>query len=120
MRIVNETKGSILGSRVVVARSFWQRFLGLMFRRSLDEGAGLVVDPCSSIHTMWMRFPIDVLYVDERGVIVRADDGMQPWRIGPLFSRGKFVVELPRGVIAMTGTTAGDQISLQRAEQTIS
>ncbi len=113
VRIVNETKQTELGERVEVARSFWKRGIGLMLRSGLSTGTGLVIDPCSSIHTMWMRFPIDVLYVDKDGTIKRVDEAMKPWRFGPLFVRGKYVIELPPGTIRSTETEQGDQIQLQ-------
>ena len=83
-----------------------------MFRPKLDDGSGLVIDPCSSIHTMWMRFPIDVLYVNNDDTIARADRAMKPWRFGPLFVRGKYVIELPPGTIEATGTERGDRVEL--------
>lgn len=111
--IENETKGTGLGARVKIARSFWDRGRGLMFRAGLDEGSGLVIDPCSSIHTMWMRFPIDVLYVAANGTVMRADAEMKPWRIGPLFVRGRYVIELPPGTIAESRTERGDRLALR-------
>jgi uncharacterized protein len=111
--IENESRGTQLGSRVKIARSFWARGRGLMFRASLEEGSGLIIDPCGSIHSMWMRFPIDVLYVARDGKVIRADAEMKPWRIGPLFVRGKYVIELPTGTIARSKTEAGDQLSIR-------
>jgi uncharacterized membrane protein (UPF0127 family) len=115
VRLINDTRGSEVGGRVDVARSFWQRGLGLMFRGSLPEDGGLVIDPCGSIHTMWMRFPIDVLYVDREHRVVRADEAMRPWRIGPLRTGGRYVVELPAGAIRASGTRAGDRLRLDPA-----
>ena len=84
-----------------------------MFRSELPAGTGLVIDPCSSIHTFWMRFPIDVLYVDKNGTVLRADRAMKPWRIGPLFVRhGRLVIELPAGTIDRTRTERGDHLRL--------
>lgn len=113
VRVVNESKGSELGSQVSVARSLLSRGIGLMFRKRLERGAGLVIDPCSSIHTMWMRFPIDVLYVDANGRVVRFDATMKPWRIGPLFVRGRYVVELPAGTIQNSRTEVGDVLKFE-------
>ncbi len=110
--IRNETRQTQLGHRVDVARSFWHRGRGLMFRADLPSGSGLVIDPCSSIHTMWMRFAIDVLYVDGHGQITRADREMKPWRFGPLYVKGKYVIELPPGTIAASGTERGDRVTL--------
>ena len=54
-----------------VATSMWSRMRGLLGRRSLDEGAGLLIDPCSSIHMFFMRFPIDVVYLNKEDVVVK-------------------------------------------------
>jgi uncharacterized membrane protein (UPF0127 family) len=113
-QVINENRQSELGQRVAIARSFWRRGKGLMFRSQLPAGTGLVIDPCSSIHTFWMRFPIDVLYVDKNGKVLRADRAMKPWRIGPLIVRhGRFVIELPAGTIERTHTERGDQLRLE-------
>ena len=85
-----------------------------MFRSNLPAGTGLVIDPCSSIHTFWMRFPIDVLYVDRDGTVLRADHAMKPWRFGPLIVRnGRYVIELPAGTIEKTQTVKGDRVLLE-------
>lgn len=115
VRVVNASKGTVVAERVVVARSAVARGRGLMFRKSLDPGSGLLIDPCSSIHSMWMRFPIDVLYVNNDDAVVRTAFGMPPWRIGPLFTGGRFVIELPEGVIAASRTEPGDQLAYERA-----
>lgn len=115
-QVINENRQSQLGQQVAMARSFWRRGKGLMFRAELPAGTGLVIDPCSSIHTFWMRFPIDVLYVDKNGTVLRADRAMKPWRLGPLFVRhGHLVIELPAGTIERTGTEQGDQLRLDAA-----
>lgn len=85
-----------------------------MFRSNLPPGTGLVIDPCSSIHTFWMRFPIDVLYVDREGMVLRADRAMKPWRVGPLLVRhGRYVIELPAGTIEQSQTAQGDRVILE-------
>jgi uncharacterized protein len=110
----NVSKSTVLGDRIREARSFLARGRGLMFASGLNSGEGLLIDPCSSIHTFWMRFPIDVLYVDRDGTILRADRAMKPWRIGPIFTGSKWVVELPGGTIDATGTQAGDKLHVER------
>jgi uncharacterized membrane protein (UPF0127 family) len=113
VRLVNESRGSELGKRVEVADNFWTRFRGLMLRGGLEPDGGLVIEPCSSIHTMWMRFPIDVLYMDKEHRVVRADAAMPPWRIGPLRPGSHYVIELPAGTIAASGTQPGDTLRLE-------
>lgn len=110
----NVTRDAVLGRRIREARSFFTRGRGLMLAPGLDEGEGLLIDPCSSIHTFFMRFPIDVLYVDRSGTIVRADGVMKPWRIGPVFTGSRWVVELPPGTIDATGTQKGDKLDIER------
>ena len=75
--------------------SLLARLIGLMLARPLPPGAGLVIVPCSSIHTQFMRFPIDVLYVNKEDVIVGIDRNLRPWRIGRFYKKVHYVVESP-------------------------
>ncbi len=111
----DETRGVVIAERVRVARSFVRRFLGLMGRRGLRPGEGLLLDPCSSIHTFLMRFPIDVVYVGPDHVVRRVDHAMRPWRIGPLFTGAAYVVELAAGTARQVGVAPGDRLSWQPA-----
>ncbi len=82
-----------------------------MMESDLPPDSGLLIDPCSSIHMFFMRFAIDVLYVDRADRIVRAQRTIKPWRIGPIFTRGaKYVIELPVGTIEKSGSDVGDQL----------
>jgi uncharacterized membrane protein (UPF0127 family) len=113
MQVENRTRCAVLANNVEVADNLITRFLGLMGRRALPEGQGLVIRPCSGVHTMFMRFPIDVLYVDRENRIVWIDAIMCPWRLGRIVRRSHYVVELPAGTAARTGTEVGDEIVLQ-------
>jgi uncharacterized membrane protein (UPF0127 family) len=113
MRIVNESRGTTLAKRAEVARSFWRRFRGLMGRPSLPADGGLVIEPNSSIHTFWMRFPIDVIFTDRGGRVVGLREAMPPHR--PYAgARGAYrTIELPAGTIARTSTALGDQLRFE-------
>lgn len=114
--VENVTRGVVVAGDAEIADSLWSRFRGLMMRSpaSFGPGAGLLIDPCSSIHMFFMRFPIDVLYVDRSDRVVRAQRGIKPWRVGPLRTKGaRYVVELPAGTIDKTGTQVGDHISTE-------
>jgi len=102
-----------LAERAVPARSFWARFRGLMGQPSLPPGEGLVLFGDNSIHMFFMRFPIDVLYLDGERRIIRLDEAMQPWRVGPMVRGCRCIVELPAGTIQNTQTAVGDQILLE-------
>jgi uncharacterized protein len=109
--IVNATRESSLASNAERATSFLARGRGLMMRQEFPDGSGMVIDPCSSIHMFFMRFPIDVLYLDRDDKVVRVQEGIKPWRVGPLRTKGaKYVIELPAGTVAKSRTSAGDQI----------
>ena len=109
----NVSRGTVLADRAGLARSIWRRFLGLMFRRALPAGAGLVLMPEGQIHMFFMRFALDVVHADRAGVVVRLVEGIKPWRIGPIVRGCKLVVELPAGTIARTGTQVGDTLQLE-------
>jgi uncharacterized protein len=116
----NAGRGTVLGERVEDGSSFWARFMGLMGRSSLPAGCGLWMDGESSIHMLFMRFPIDVVFL-ARPVggaggprrVVAARSAVRPWRgvVWPV--RGAHgVLELPAGTIEATGTQVGDEITL--------
>ena len=85
-----------------------------MLARPLPPGAGLVIVPCSSIHTQFMRFPIDVLYVNKEDVIVGIDRNLRPWRIGRFYKKVHYVVELPAG--GAEGCQVGDKLEISGTE----
>lgn len=112
-RVRNLTRSTTVAERARIARSLWARGRGLMLERELPAGSGLVIDPCGSIHMFFMRFPLDVLYVDRENRVVRVQRGVRPWRIGPLHTRGaRYVIELPVGAIDASRTEVGDQLEL--------
>ena len=110
--IVNETRGAVIADKVEVAASFWSRGKGLIGRKSLAEGYGLVIRPCGSIHMFFMSIPLDVLHVDKDGRIVKILHEIKPWRVGPIVFKSKWVVELPAGTARRTGTEEGDVVAV--------
>lgn len=115
IRVVNQTRDRVLAERCEVARTFWARGLGLMGRAELQPGQGLLILPCSSIHTFFMRFPIDVLFLDRHNGVVGVQQAMPPNRPFAGARRARAVVELPAGVIVLTETEIGDQVTLTPA-----
>lgn len=107
---MNCTRRAELAGDAAVASSWWRRGIGLMGARALDPGGGLVIVPCSSIHTWFMRFPIDAVFVAADGRVVRVGHAIRPWRAGPIALSARFVVELPAGTLKRTGTVVGDHI----------
>jgi hypothetical protein len=112
MIVVQET-GTILAWQVEVAKTVWRRGLGLMGRREMKPGSALILDPCNAIHTMFMRFPIDVLFCSKDGTILRCAAKVVPWRIGPVCLAARYTVELPAGTIQANGIREGHKIQVK-------
>jgi uncharacterized protein len=114
IRIVNQTRDRVLAEQGELARSFWSRGKGLMGRPALPAGYALIIYPEWSIHTFFMRIPIDVLFVDRGHRVVGLRESMPPSQpfAGVAPWRGQYVIELPAGVITATGTRVGDQLVL--------
>jgi uncharacterized membrane protein (UPF0127 family) len=106
-RIVNQTRDTIVARRVRLLHTPWSRFFGLMGRKTLPDGQGVLIDPCSSIHTMFMRFPIDAVFLDGDGRVTKAAVGVRPWR-AVLGGGGKKVLELREGAAAEAQIREGD------------
>lgn len=110
-RIVNETKATDLAVRARIADRFFPRMWGLLGRRDLPAGEGLVIVPCRSVHAAFMRFPLDVLFLDRQGV-VRYAMQLMPWRFSPIVPAAHLVLELPLGTVARAATACGDVIRI--------
>jgi len=115
VRAINCTRNVVLAERAAVADSFRRRGWGLLGRSSLQPGEGMVITETNCIHSMFMRFPFDAVYLRADGVACRVLAELPPFRCGPLIWRAKHVLELPAGTIARTGTVLGDVIVFQPA-----
>lgn len=115
-RVINRTRGTVLADQAEAARSWWARGKGLLGRRGLPDGGGLIIEPCSSIHTWFMAFPIDVAFVAADGRVVRTAHALRPWRFGPFARKVRYVVELPAGALARSGTVVDDVLDILPAE----
>ena len=104
--------GRVIASDVAVADTVWSRFLGLMGRRELPDGAGLCIRPCSSIHMFFMRFPIDAVFVDGDGTVVRVYHGIRPWRMTGIVRKAKACLELAAGSCEAHGISEGAVLTL--------
>jgi uncharacterized membrane protein (UPF0127 family) len=114
-KVNNVTRGRLLADRAERAASFMERFKGLMGRRSLVFGEGMHIAPCNSIHTFFMRIPIDVAFLDKEGLIVKQIPAMPPWRLSSIYTRAHTVLELPAGTLSASQTQEGDRLAFEPA-----
>jgi uncharacterized membrane protein (UPF0127 family) len=112
MKVINLNKGSLLADKALVAKTLIQRLTGLLGRESLEQGEALIIKPCSSIHTFFMKFPIDVLFMNNNLRVIRAIEHMPPFRLSPIVFKANFVIELPAGVIGRSSTGKGDLLEI--------
>lgn len=112
MILVNATKKAVLSDRCHFANSVLKRMVGLLNRSKLDPGEGLLLDRCYGIHTIGMRFSIDILFLDKDYRVIRAVKSIPPFRTCTV-RKAVYVLELPAGMIDTTGTTEGDQIQIR-------
>lgn len=93
--------GGPLAGRTAVAATFFSRLKGWMFRRPPDADEALLLTPCDSVHTCFMRFPIDILFLDPAGRVVARYDAVPPWKLIPRIAGAAAVLELPAGALAV-------------------
>ena len=108
---LRRTDGTIVCERVLVADSPLLRLRGLLGRDGLEEGEGLLLQPASAVHTCFMRFPIDAVFLDRHLVVLGIADGLEPWRAAGRLG-AKAVLELPAGFSAARGLRIGDELTL--------
>src|SRR6185312_4084040 len=108
--IRNETRNSVLADAAEVADTSATRRHGLLGRDNLPNGQALWIVPCESVHTCFMKFPIDIVYLDRKQRVRKVSRAVPPWRLS-MCLLAHSVLELPAGAADQSGTQVGDQLS---------
>lgn len=108
-----EKNGVVICKKCEYANTPFKRFMGLMFRKSLPEGCGLLLEPCNQIHTFNMRFAIDVVFTDANNVVLTVFHDVKPWRVKPFVKNARKSLELNSGEADMLGIIEGDIINIK-------
>jgi uncharacterized membrane protein (UPF0127 family) len=112
MSTLVDENGRVICRRLAIAASARTRMKGLLGRRSLGQDEGLLLRPAGSVHTAFMRFPIDVVFLDRGMRVLRIAPNMRPWRMAG--QRGaRIVVELDAGAAERNGIAPGLQLRLE-------
>lgn len=109
MKCILAKTNQVLAAPVEVADTFWTRLCGLMFRKTFAAQAGLLLDPCPQIHTCFMRFAIDVIFLDKQNRVVAVLENLKPWRMSKLYPAARRTLELPAGTL-QGRVQAGDEL----------
>jgi hypothetical protein len=110
-QVRNLTRASLLGDSIDIADDRAKRNTGLLKHTRLEPGHGLWIVPCEAIHMFFMKFPIDVVYIDRKHRVRKVVRALRPWKMSMCITAHS-VIELPVGVIDETQTQKGDQLEL--------
>jgi uncharacterized membrane protein (UPF0127 family) len=111
----NRTRRAYLATQLSVAGTHWSRLRGLMGAAAANfrAGQGLWIVPSHGVHTLAMRFPIDVVYLNGDKIVIYAKPNLKPWRLAPIRMGAASVLELPHNTLHSTGTAVGDYIEIE-------
>lgn len=114
MKIVvrNKTRNTVLADCAEVADTSAKRRTGLLKHDHLDPGQGLWIAPCESVHSFFMKFAIDLVYLDRKHKVRKVRHRMVPWRVSACLTAHS-ILELPAGTVEATGTQPGDQLEIE-------
>lgn len=110
MMVFNLSSTKLLCSQAKYANVFFRRLIGLLGKKELLEGEGLILSPCNMVHSLGMRMSIDVLFLSNTHEVIYRIERMPPNKISPCIKEASYVIELPAGLIAQTRTSLGDTI----------
>jgi uncharacterized membrane protein (UPF0127 family) len=115
--VINATRKTWLATKVRKADSFLTRLIGLLKRSNLGPEEALWLMPSKGIHTIGMKFPIDVVFLNRGNAVVGLVQGMAPFRLSSVHFTSYSVLELPTGTIKKSRTEVGDQFEISLAER---
>lgn len=102
MIIRHKDTGYILGKNIKVAHKFFDRLIGLMFKNEMKEMDGLLIENTNSVHNCFVRFPIDVIFLNRELEVIKVLRSFKPWRFSWIYFRASRVLELPEGKVPET------------------
>jgi len=115
VQVRNQTRETVLAEAAEVADTSAKRRTGLLKHKRLEPGEGLWIIPCESVHTFFMRFPIDLVYLDKDRKVRKVRHAVGPWRLSACLS-ARSVLELPAGTAERTGTKPGDELVIEKRD----
>ena len=116
MPALNLDKETWLATKIRRADNFFTRLIGLLWRKRLGPDEALWLIPNRGVHTIGMKFPIDVIFLDKNNKVVSVLPGLPPYRVSPIYREAYSALELPSGTIRKSATEVGDQLEISLAE----
>jgi len=112
--VTNPSRGTVIGETIEVAESASQKVKGLLGRECLEDGQGLLFKGAGSLHTLFMRFPIDIIYANKQGKVIKTAKAVRPFKLVAAPLRCHYAIELPAGAISASNTQVGDFLSFDQ------
>ena len=109
----NQTRNTVLADAADMADTSEKRRTGLLKHERLERGEGLWIVPCESVHTFFMKFPIDLVYLDKKKIVRKVRNAVPAWRVSACLTAHS-ILELPAGTIEQTGTRVGDELTVEK------
>ena len=119
IRIVNLTRGTLLGSRIALADGWWARLRGFLGRERPRRGEGILLAPCNAVHTYGMTFDLDLVFLDNAGEVLAVVEELEPWKKSGRIRRSRYALEVPAGTVRATGTNVGDTFAWTPANSSL-
>lgn len=111
MKVIHKDSQFVLGENIKHANNAWLRLKGLMFVDKMQGMDGLLLEPGNSIHNCFVRFPIDVIFLNRKNIVVKIIKGFKPWRFTRIYFSATKVLELPDGTIP-ANVKEGDELEV--------
>lgn len=110
--VMNQANQQVVAEHVKVANNPFTRLAGLMGKKLLPKGHGLWITPCNGVHSCFMRFEFDAVFVNAQGEVLHVIEAMKPWGLSPMIKGARAVLELPAGAAAQAGVETGHKLQL--------
>lgn len=120
LQAINRTRGTVLCARVEKAQGLWEQSRGLLGRDGLEPGSGMLfevgpLNPFMWMHMFFMRFPIDIVFMNRYGRVIRINRELKPWRVSSVVFGARSAIEIAAGNAVSSNTEVGDQIDFVAA-----
>lgn len=113
LKIINKQKNTTLAENAIIADTIFKRMKGLLGYKEIKKGNALILNPCNSIHTFFMQFPIDVLFLNKNNQVIKIIYSIKPFRLTNIYLSSKIAIEFPSGTIKSSQTQKGDIICFE-------
>ncbi len=110
--IISRDKGTLISSKTRIASGFWPRLKGLMFDKAMDEKEALIFHNAQAIHTSFMRFAIDIVFLDKSNRIIKIYEAVKPWKM-VFCPHSALTIELPAYRAKRRSLGIGDTLQIK-------